>query len=67
MYTRSMFNTEDIERQHEILNHMAHLLDDGTLKTTLTTTLYGFTVENLKAAHEMQESGKTIGKTVILF
>ncbi|MCK0189178.1 zinc-binding alcohol dehydrogenase family protein [Arenibacter sp. F20364] len=67
MYTRSMFNTEDIERQHDILNHVAHLLDEGTLKTTLTTTLYGFTVENLKIAHEMQESGKSIGKTVILF
>lgn len=67
MYTRSMFNTEDMERQHDILNHVAHLLDEGTLKTTLTTTLYGFTVENLKTAHEMQESGKSIGKTVILF
>ncbi|MCK0145772.1 zinc-binding alcohol dehydrogenase family protein [Arenibacter sp. F26102] len=67
MYTRSMFNTEDIERQHEILNHIGQLLDEGILKTTLTTTLYGFTVENLKAAHEMQESGKTIGKTVILY
>jgi NADPH2:quinone reductase len=67
MFTRSMYHTEDIGRQHEILNHMAQLLDEGVLKTTLTTTLYGFTVENLKAAHEMQESGKTIGKTVILF
>ncbi len=67
MFTRSMYHTEDMERQHEILNHMAQLLDEGVLKTTLTTTLYGFTVENLKAAHEMQESGKTIGKTVILF
>jgi len=67
MYTRSMFTTEDIARQHDILNHVSHLLDESTLKTTLTTTLYGFTVENLKAAHEMQESGKSIGKTVILF
>lgn len=67
MFTRSMYHTEDMERQHEILNHVAQLLDEGVLKTTLSTTLYGFTVENLKAAHEMQESGKTIGKTVILF
>lgn len=67
MFTRSMYHTEDMERQHEILNHVAQLLDEGVLKTTLTTTLYGFTVENIKAAHEMQESGKTIGKTVILF
>lgn len=67
MYTRSMFTTEDIARQHEILNEISRLLDDGTLKTTLTTTLKGFTVEQLKKAHQMQESGKTIGKTVIEF
>jgi len=67
MYTRSMFTTEDIDTQHQILNEIADLLDNGTLKTTLTTTLEGFTVENLKKAHEMQESGKTIGKTVINF
>ncbi len=67
MYTRSMFTTEDIERQHEILNELADLLDAGTIKTTLTTNLRGFTVANLKKAHEMQESGKTIGKTVIEF
>lgn len=67
MYTRSMFTTDDIERQHQILNELADLLDAGTIKTTLTTTLEGFTVENLKKAHEMQESGKSIGKTVIQF
>jgi len=67
MYTRSMFNTEDKDRQHEILNHVADLLDNGTLKSTLTTTLEGFTVANLKKAHEVQESSKSIGKTVILF
>ncbi len=67
MYTRSMFTTDDIDRQHQILNEIANLLDAGTLKTTLTTTLQGFTVDNLKKAHQMQESGKTIGKTVIQF
>lgn len=67
MYTRSMYTTPDIDRQHHILNEIADLLDAGTLKTTLTTTLEGFTVDNLKEAHRMQESGKTIGKTVILF
>ncbi|MEM1323214.1 MAG: zinc-binding alcohol dehydrogenase family protein [Bacteroidota bacterium] len=67
MYTRSMYSTEDIAQQQRILNHIAELLDNGTLKTTLTTTLHGFSVDNLKQAHQMQESGKTIGKTVILF
>lgn len=67
MYTRSMFTTDDMEKQHHILNEIAKLMDNGTLKPTLTTTLEGFTVENLKKAHRMQESGKTIGKTVITF
>ncbi|MCJ7757905.1 MAG: zinc-binding alcohol dehydrogenase family protein, partial [Gillisia sp.] len=67
MYTRSMFTTEDMERQHEILNHIADLLDNGTIRSTLTTTLDGFTVENLREAHRLQESGKSIGKTVLLF
>lgn len=67
MYTRSMFSTGDIEQQHRILNTVASFIEEGRLKTTLTTTLEGFTVENLKKAHEMQESGKTIGKTVIVF
>ncbi len=67
MYTRSMFTTNDMARQHEILNHVAQLLDDGTLKSTLTTTIEGFTADNLKRAHALQESGKSIGKTVILY
>ncbi len=67
MYTRSLFTTDDMDRQHQILDEIADLLDTGTLKTTLTTTLEGFTVENLKKAHQMQESGTTIGKTVIQF
>ncbi len=67
MFTRSMFTTNDIDRQHQILNEIAGLLDAGILKTTLTTTIEGFTVDNLKKAHQMQESGKTIGKTVIQF
>lgn len=67
MYTRSMYTTADMDKQHQILNEIGALLDAGTFKTTLTTTLKGFTVENLKKAHQMQESGKTIGKTVIQF
>lgn len=67
MYTRSMYQTDDIDRQYHILNHIGDLLDDGTLQSTLTTTLHGLSAENLKKAHKLQESGKSIGKTVILF
>ncbi|GAA4202191.1 zinc-binding alcohol dehydrogenase family protein [Pedobacter jeongneungensis] len=65
MYTRSMYQTDDMEQQHHILNELAELFDNGTLKTTLNQTLKGFTVENLKEAHQLLESGKTIGKVVI--
>lgn len=67
MFTRSMFTTSDITKQQEILNELSRLMDSGELRSTLTTTLKGLTVENLKKAHTMQESGKSIGKTVIEF
>ncbi|WP_276380316.1 zinc-binding alcohol dehydrogenase family protein [Flavobacterium sp. H4147] len=67
MYTRSMFQTEDMIEQHYILNKVADLLDEGVLKTTLNQTLNGFTAANLKSAHELLESGKTIGKIAITF
>lgn len=67
MFTRSMFQTDDLSEQHNILNKVAGLLDNGTLTSTLNTTIDGFTVANLKEAHQLLESGKTIGKVVINF
>lgn len=67
MYTRSMFQTNDIQEQHNILNKIADLLDNGILKTTLNETLTGLTADNLKKAHQLLESGKTIGKIAIEF
>jgi len=65
MFTRSSFQTKDMKRQHEILNEVARLVDEGTLHTTHTQTLQGLSAENLKAAHSQLESGTTIGKLVI--
>ena len=67
MFTRSMFQTDDMGEQHKILSNVADLLDEGTLESTLQTTLKGCTVENLKEAHRLLESNKTIGKLVIQF
>ncbi|MTH14747.1 zinc-binding alcohol dehydrogenase family protein [Flavobacterium sp. LC2016-01] len=67
MYTRSMFQTEDMIEQHHILNKIADLLDEGVLKTTLNLTLNGLTADNLKKAHQLLESGRTIGKIAIKF
>lgn len=65
MFTRSMFQTEDMVEQHHILNQVADLLDNGTLVTTLNETFKGLTKANFKKAHQLLESGATIGKIVI--
>lgn len=67
MFTRSMYNTPDIEEQHNILKSMAALIDEGKIKTTLTKTVEGFNVQSIKEAHKLVESGKTIGKVSIDF
>lgn len=67
MYTRSLFSTEDMVAQHKILTTISELMDDGIIGTTTNRVLEGFTVANLKQAHGLLESGKTIGKVVILF
>jgi len=67
MFTRSMFQTEDMIEQHYILNKLSGLLENGTIQSTLKITLNGFSVENFKKAHQLLESGSTIGKIAIKF
>jgi len=65
MFTRSMFQTEDMDAQHGLLNRVADLLDNGTLIPTVNHHVGVMSVENLINAHILQESGKAIGKTVL--
>ena len=65
MFTRSMFQTDDIEKQHELLNRVSELIDDGTLLSTVTNNLGKISAETLKSAHAQQESGRAIGKNVL--
>lgn len=65
MFARSYYETPDILRQHDILHEVARLIDLGTLKTTVTENMGTINAANLKAAHAKQESGKSIGKTVL--
>ena len=65
MFTRSMFQTKDMDVQHRLLNRVADLLDDGTLISTVNRHAGTISVENLRGAHELQESGTSIGKTVL--
>ncbi len=65
MFTRAMFETDDMIEQHNILTRMAELTEAGTLRTTLQQTLKGFSVDTLKEAHRRIETTQTIGKLVI--
>jgi len=65
MYTRSMFTTDDIEKQRDLLNSIADLIDAGRIKTTLGEHYGQISAENLKRAHASLEGGKSIGKIVL--
>jgi NADPH2:quinone reductase len=65
MFTRAMFGTPNMVRQHEILTRVAQLIDAGELRSTLTQTLQPINAANLREAHRMIESGATIGKIAL--
>ena len=67
MFTRSMYQTDDMIQQHHILNKLSELLDNKTIISTLNKTFTGLTASNFMQAHELLESGKTIGKIAITF
>ena len=65
MFTRSLFETDDMIEQHYLLNRVAELIDSGRIKTTLNQVLSPINAENLRLAHAQLESGRTIGKIVL--
>jgi zinc-binding alcohol dehydrogenase family protein len=65
MFARPMFQTDDIEKQHELLNRIADMIDEGTLISTVSNNLGKIGVETLIDAHTRQESGTAIGKNVL--
>ena len=65
MFTRSLFETADITRQHDILNEVAELLDSGKIKSTATEVLGKIDAATLKRAHAILESNKAKGKLVL--
>ncbi len=65
MFTRSTFQTADMERQHEILSEAARLVDAGTIRTTLAEVIGPIDAAHLKRAHAFIESGRARGKIVL--
>jgi len=65
MFTRSLFETPDMIKQHELLDRVASLIDEGVLKTTLGEHFGTINAENMRRAHAVIESGKARGKIVL--
>ena len=65
MYTRSLFETPDMQAQHALLEQVAQLIDAGTLQTTLGEHFGRINASNLRRAHALLESGKARGKIVL--
>lgn len=65
MFTRSLFQTDDMQRQHQILQQVSQLIDNGTLQTTAGEHHGNITAANLRSAHALIESGRARGKIVL--
>ncbi len=65
MFTRSIYGTADMAEQGRLLDEVARLVDDGTLRSTMTRNEGPITVAALKRVHALIESGTARGKIVL--
>lgn len=65
MFTRGVFQTPDMVRQHELLDEASALFEAGTLHSTLTREIAGIDAAGLREAHALVASGRSIGKVVL--
>lgn len=65
VFTHGLMHTPNMGIQHRTLEAIAHLVDNGTLKTTMTENYGKINAANLLKAHAALEAGTTIGKIVL--
>lgn len=65
MFTRPMFETPDMIEQQRLLAATADLVDDGTVRTTVTKTIEGFSAAGLREANRDVKAGHMTGKVVV--
>eukprot|EP00027_Filamoeba_sp_ATCC50430_P004592 CAMPEP_0168556466 /NCGR_PEP_ID=MMETSP0413-20121227/8894_1 /TAXON_ID=136452 /ORGANISM="Filamoeba nolandi, Strain NC-AS-23-1" /LENGTH=337 /DNA_ID=CAMNT_0008587407 /DNA_START=58 /DNA_END=1071 /DNA_ORIENTATION=- len=62
MFTRPIFGIE-LEKQRHVLNHLADLCESKVIDPRVT--VHYDSMHKLKEAHDLQESGKSIGKIAV--
>jgi zinc-binding alcohol dehydrogenase family protein len=65
MFTRSMFGTADMIEQHNLLNKVAGMIDEGVLVTTVGQSYGVINAANISRAHATLEGRRAIGKIVL--
>jgi len=64
VFTRILHGS-DVHRQGSILETIAALVVDGRIRPITTTRLNGLSLDAMRAAHQLVETTRTIGKVVI--
>ncbi|QQE77884.1 zinc-binding alcohol dehydrogenase family protein [Alicyclobacillus sp. SO9] len=65
MFARPKHQTEDMDEQHKLLNHLSTWIDQGKIKSTKNTLLSPISATNLQEAYRQLNSKRTIGKIVL--
>lgn len=65
MFTRSLFQTVDMDEQGKLLAEVSRLVDQGKIRTTLAEHFGAINASNLKRAHALIESNRAKGKIVL--
>jgi zinc-binding alcohol dehydrogenase family protein len=65
MFTRSLYETPDIEEQSKLLNRVSEMVDQGQIRSTMVTHLGTINASNLLHAHALIEGGTSRGKVVL--
>jgi NADPH:quinone reductase-like Zn-dependent oxidoreductase len=65
MFSRPLYQTDDMVEQHKLLTQVARWVDTGMIQSVLTERLSPINAANLRTAHAKLESGRMIGKLVL--
>jgi zinc-binding alcohol dehydrogenase family protein len=65
MFTRPLYQPVDMVEQHQLLDRVAEMIDEGTIRTTLSQRLGPINAATLREAHGLVEQGRMVGKAVV--
>jgi len=66
MFTRSIFETEDMDAQHDLLTRLSKMIDNGQIRTTLAEVLGPINATTLTGAHNRIWERRAPGKMVMV-